>query len=852
MKKAVPQGTAFFICRGEASHFSLYLYVIPASNIPLMQLKSRIVLLIAFLCLTLPSLAQNKATKAADDAFADQLYFTALQKYQKASSKVKNNKAERDRIVFRIAECYRMMNNTKKAETAYKRLLTNVKFIKDEPKVLLYYANALKANGNYDEAIKQYQAYKELAPKDPRADQGVETCQMAKEWIKNPTKYSVKWEKPLNSKEDDFAPAYADKKYGSIIFTSDRAAAAGKDMDNWTGLKFSDLFFSRIDRKGEWSKPVLADAAGMINTKSNDGVGQFDTKFSHFYFTRCYNESKKKNGCQIFMTSRIGTSNWGEPEKVELGGDSTSIYGHPSVATGDVIYFSADVPGSVGGKDIWRASKKNGKWTKENLGPVINTPGNELFPFIRDDSILYFASDGHPGMGGFDIFKSVYSKGKWSTPENMKSPINSPADDFGMVFNAEESEQGLFSSNRPGGKGRDDIYSFVIPPIYYTLEGTVTDDRSLLPLQGAEVRAVGTNGRTFKYTTDDKGHYSFNKMQITANTTYDITVTKKDYFNERGRETTVGLEKGKDLTRNFVLRPIPKKPVVLPDILYDLAKWDLKPQYQDSLQGLIETLDANETIVIELAAHTDSRDSEERNDILSQKRAQSVVDYLISRGIDPDRLVAKGYGERVPRTLTKEVTKEGYTFAAGTTLTDSVINLLPSTAVKEAAHQLNRRTEFTILRNDFVPKTTPSKTPATTKIEVVVAPEINGTQLTKLKEGLYSGFCFINGISMAFTYDPAEKDMFITATEAFRLLKDGIIDKNDFEGDASKFIQDKTISEKAVITLKEVRIARNTVKDLKVIVNSKIKGGNFLFGDSVLKKFGIYHIDPASTQLIFD
>ena len=816
-----------------------------------MHPKSLIVFIVTFLFFTFPVVAQNKATRAADDAFTDQMYFTALQKYQKASSKVKKNKAERDRITFRIAECYRMMNNTKKAETAYKRLLNNVKFIKDEPRVLLYYANALKANGNYDEAIKQYQAYKDLAPKDSKGEQGIETCKLAKEWIASPTKYTVKWEKALNSKEDDFAPAYADKKYGSIIFTSDRDASKGKDLDNWTGLKFSDLYLSRKDRKNEWSKPVLADQAGMINTNANDGVGQFDPKFIHFYFTRCYNDSRKKNGCQIFMSSRTGSKNWGDPEKIELGGDSASIYGHPSVSNADVIYFSAEIPGGAGGKDIWRASKKSGKWVKENLGPLINTPGNELFPFIRDDSILYFASDGLPGMGGMDIFRSVYSKGKWSTPENMKSPINSPADDLSIVFNAEESEEGLFTSNRPGGKGRDDIYSFVIPPIYYTLEGTVTDDRSLLPVQGAEVRAVGTNGRTFKYTTDEKGHYSFNKMQINANTTYDILVTKKDYFNEKGRETTVGLEKSKDLTRNFVMKPIPKKPVVLPDILYDLAKWDLKPQYQDSLQGLIETLDANENIVIELAAYTDSRDTEERNDILSQKRAQSVVDYLISRGIDPDRLVAKGYGERVPRTLSRDFTREGYTFIAGTVLSDSVINLLPNVAVKEAAHQLNRRTEFTVLRNDFIPKTTPSKTPVTARIEVVIAPEVNGTALSKLKDGSYSGFCFINGISTEFIYDPAEKDMFITSAYAFTLLKDGVIDKNDFEGDASKLIQEKTISEKAVITLKEVRIAKNTVRDLKVIVNSKIHG-SFEFGTNNMKKFGNFHIDDQKGQLIFD
>jgi len=816
-----------------------------------MQLNSRLSFLLVFLITASMAIAQNKATKAADDAFADQLYLTALQKYQKASSKVKNNKAERDRITFRIAECYRMMNNTRKAEVAYKRLVTNTRFLKDEPRVLLYYANALKSNGNYDEAIRQYTAYKELAPKDPKADQGIESCKMAKEWLANPTKYNVKWEKALNSKEDDFAPAYADKKFGSIIFTSDRDASTGKDIDNWTGLKFSDLFFARKDRKGDWSKPVLADQAGVLNSKSNDGAGQFDSKFLHFYFTRCYNDTRKKNGCGIYRVSRTGTNNWSDYEHIELGGDSASIYGHPSVTQDEVIYFSAEAPGGYGGKDIWRASKKSGKWIKENLGPVINTAGNELFPFIRNDSILYFASDGHPGMGGLDIFRSVYSNGKWSQPENMKSPINSPADDFSIVFNEEESEEGLFASNRPGGKGRDDIYSFVIPPVYFTLEGTVTDDRSLLPVQGADIRVTGTNGRNFKYTSDEKGHYSFNKMQITANTTYDIMVTKKDYFNEKGKETTVGLEKSKDLTRNFVLKPIPKKPVVLPDILYDLAKWDLKPQYQDSLQGLIETLDANENVVIELAAHTDSRDTYERNDILSQKRAQSVVDYLISRGIDPDRLVAKGYGKRVPRVLSKDVTREGYTFKAGTVLNDSLIDQLPSTAVKEAVHQMNRRTEFSILRNDFIPKGTVAKAQPPAKIEMVIAPEINGIQVIKNADGNFEGNCFINGITTVFTYDKKEKDIYITASEAFKLLRDGVIDKTDFEGDATKFIQDKSIGEKAVIVIKEIRIAKNTVKDLKVIVNSKIHG-TIVFGENTLKKFGNFHVDEAGGKLVFD
>jgi peptidoglycan-associated lipoprotein len=810
-----------------------------------------ILFLFFFTCIVV---AQNKYSRNADNAFADQQYMIALERYQKAYSKVKKNKGERDRISFRIAECYRMMNNMKKAEIAYKRLATG-NYVKTDPKVLLYYADALKTNGNYDEAILQYKAYLEKYPNDTRSENGIQSCSDAKEWIKNPSKYTVKWEKKINTKDDEYAPAYADKTHNSIIFTSDRGGAKGKDLDSWTGLNFSDLFLVRKDRKGDWSAPVLADQNAVLNTKANEGVAKFNSRFTTLYFTRCWNEPKQKNGCGIYKASRTGVINYGDPDKVELGGDSTSVFGHPSLTDDEgTMYFSADIKGGYGGKDIWMVTKKGkGKGgtvgAPINLGPEINTPGDELYPFIRQDSILYFSSNGHMGMGGLDIFRSVKRGDKWSKPENMKYPINTASDDFGIVFNTEESEEGYFSSNRPGGKGRDDIYSFVVPPLIFTLEGNVTDDRTLQPVQGAAVKILGTNGKSLQDLTDDKGHYSFNKNQISPGTTYEILVTKKDYFNEKGKETTVGIEKSKDLSHNFVLRPIPKKPVVLPDILYDLDKYDLKPQFQDSLQGLIATLDANENIVIELASHTDSRGSDERNDVLSQRRAQSVVDYLISRGIDPDRLVAKGYGKRVPRVLGKDVTKDGVLFKTGTILNDSTINLLPTTQAKEAAHALNRRTEFSILRNDFVPKTTVPK-PVSPKIEVVENPEENSVPYTITTDGNYEATCFINGITMTFDYSKGEKEFYILPEAALKLLKEGVIDKTDFKGDVSRIIGEGSIADKAVFTLKEIRIGKNTLKNIDITVNKKIKS-TILLGDNTLAKFGAFTIDTNESKIIF-
>jgi len=432
----------------------------------------------------------------------------------------------------------------------------------------------------------------------------------------------------------------------------------------------------------------------------------------------------------------------------------------------------------------------------------------------------------------------------------MKYPINTSFDDFAIIFNPDEPEEGYFSSNRPGGKGRDDIYSFVVPPLLFTLEGNITDDRTLQPVAGAEVQITGTNGKSMKYSSDDKGHFSFNKNQISPNTTFEIMVLKKDYFNEKGKETTVGLERSKDLVRNFILKPIPKKPVVLPDILYDLDKWDLKPQFQDSLQGLIQTLDANENIVIELAAHTDSRGTDERNDVLSQRRAQSVVDYLISRGIDADRLVAKGYGKRVPRTLAKDINKDGYLFKTTTVLTDTLINTLPNTQAKEAAHSLNRRTEFSILRNDYIPKLKPGKQ-IVSKIEVVENPEENSIPFILTKDDYLEATCYVNGITMKFDYDKKETDFFISADAAFQLLKDGTIDKNDFIGDATKVISEGSIANKAVFTIKELRIGKSTIKNINATVNNKIKT-TIQFGENTLMKFGSFAIDDQERRIIFN
>jgi peptidoglycan-associated lipoprotein len=674
---------------------------------------------IAFLILlfTFAANAQSKKspTSNADKAFEKELYAQAVKLYEKAYTKSKNNKPLKAEISFKIAMCYKYMNNTKKAESWFRKAI-QTKY--PDNIVRLYFADMLKVNGKYDEAITMYKEYKDLVPSDKLAKTGIESCELSKKWLQNPTRYKVENIRKFNSKQSDFAPSFADAKYNSIIFTSSRVENKGRGNDGWTGEKFSDLYVTYRDpKKGTWTTPVaLGDT---INTAVNEGASSLTSTGMLLYFTRCKIEKKKLCGCEVFVSHR-DAKDWGETSKLSLGPDSL-INAHPSISANELeLYFVSNMPGGYGGKDIWviKRDKKNKPWSKPiNLGADVNTEFDEVFPFIRPDGILYFSSNRPDGMGGLDIYEvKKKDETNWGVPENMKYPINTSFDDFSIAWGKSNPpkgafDMGYFSSNRAGtgGRGSDDIYSFVLPPKIFTLKGVVRDKTTKAIIAGAKVRLVGTDGLPIETKTDAKGVYSFDKTQISPNVTYDIFVSKEKYFATTGKETTVGLENSKDFIHDFVLEPIPQKPIELPEILYDLAKWDLKPQYQDSLNGLIQTLNDNPTIVIELSSHTDPRASDEYNDTLSQKRAQSVVDYLISKGIDPDRVVAKGYGKRVPKVLEKDITRDGFLFPKGTILNEAYINSIKNPVQKEAAYQMNRRTEFKVLRDNFIPK--PTNTP---------------------------------------------------------------------------------------------------------------------------------------------
>ncbi len=791
--------------------------------------------------------------KSADEAFEDQKFALAVERYQKIVNKVKNNKAEKDRIYFQIAECYWHMTEYKKAKAQYKRLIRS-NYEKKQPIILLHYAETLKMDGNYDEAREYYNSYATIVPDDPRGLNGALSCDFIQDWIDNPSKYEIEYIKKINSRDSDFAPCYASSNFNDLIFTSTRESSTGKGKDEWTDMAFSDLFYSRLDRKEEWSEPTLLTTGDDgVNTEDNEGVSTMNSRFNTLYFTRCPNVEKRQMGCQIYTAQRSGRS-WGKPEMVVLGRDSSIAIGHPAVSENElIIYFSSNKTGGAGGKDLWvafRETKTEPFSRPFNLGPIINTPGDELFPALRSDTLLYFASDGHPGMGGLDIFfTTIDEEGNWGEPVNMRYPLNTTFNDFGICFH-DEMEKGFFSSDRRGRKGREDIFSFIIPPLEFTLQGIVTDDRTLQTILDANITLVGSDGISISTRTNEEGFYMFGKTQILPNTTYEVIVAKNNYFNSSAKITTVGVEIGTDFNKDFVLKPIPEEPIILPEILYDLAKWDLKPQYEDSLQGLITTMDENPRIIIELASHTDARDTYERNDILSQKRAQSVVDYLILRGIDPDRMVAKGYGERQPRILLKDMPREGYTFKEGDVLSEDYIEALPSTEVKEAAHQLNRRTDFRVLSKDYIPKSKISGEEIT-QVDIQINPEDN---IVKFNADANTGImiipCIINGFNEEFYYDP-EKPAQVSLEKGLEMLNDGSISKDDFKGDAAEVLGSNTIKNGAVFVIKELRIANRTISNIEVTVSHRLDNP-LVFGKRVLQKIGNYSINNSTREITFE
>jgi len=656
-------------------------------------MKRFLVLIILMSVVTLhDSYAQKRKSERAYASYRAGEYFEAIDYFKDAYSRTKkSDKADRAEIVFMIAECYRLINDPKNAETWYKLA---VRSSATKPEAQFWYAASLKKNGKYQQAIDELKKYKQIAPADAKADQEIRACELAIEWLRNPESYRVTELRDLNSRESDFSPSYARDDFGVVYFTSSREDAQGNKTHGATGQGYTDIFESRLDKKSKWSTPIPVQG---LNSEFEDGTPFLTGDYKEIYFTRCEAGKREKKGCMIMHSRRSGDK-WSEPKKLELLSDSL-VTAHPALSPdGQTLYFVSDMKGGFGGKDIWmvKRSAAGGSWSQpQNLGPDINTGGNELFPYVRSDGTLYFSSDGLIGMGGLDIFKAVpQPDGSWVVT-NMKAPINSSADDFGIIFE-NENEKGIFSSTRKG-RGNDELYEFVFPPLVFSITGLVKDEKTGSPVTGSTVSLIASDGSNLQAQTGAGGDFRFN---LKPGVDYIFLASKQGYLNGKERQTTKGQEKSREFMATILLTAI-DKPIELPNIFYDFNKWDLRPESMVSLDKLVETLNDNPRVTIELMSHTDSRDTEEYNYELSQKRAQSVVQYLIEKGIDPARLSAKGYGESSPKVVDASVVSQASFLKTGITLSEQYINSLPNEEQREIAHQINRRTEFRVLRTDY-------------------------------------------------------------------------------------------------------------------------------------------------------
>ncbi len=656
-------------------------------------MKSIRLVVVLIIGLSIWACNSSKFGRIAEGAHQIGEYHKAIEKYKKANRKEKDRN-KRTENYFAIAECYRYIGEYDLAAMHYK-LAIRRKY--PDPIALLHNAEMLRATQEYEDALENYRIYLDSVPSDPEALKGIQAIKMTQDWLENPTRHIVNGIRELNSRSSDYMPVFVGGRDNEIIFTSTRKAATGKKKSMITGEDYADLFRGQFDvQRQKWAEPQLVDINMVVNTGDEEGAATLSANGDQMFFTRCRYDKSMDMGAEIYATSQSRAS-WSQPIKIQLMGDSI-ITAHPALSPdGSKLYFVSDKMGGFGGKDIYVAEKSGGAYKNPvNLGPTINTAGDEIFPFVRDNGELYFSSNYHLGMGGYDIFVATENdEGRWEVA-NMGSPINSPADDFGISY-VTDKNQGMFSSNRKGSfAGSDDIYSFVVPPKIYQLTGEIFNKETGNKLQGATVRIIGTDGTYLKM----RGQNGKFQMKLKPEVEYIIAGFKDGFLNDKVRETTVGLDDSKDFRVELFLTPT-DAPIRIDNINYEFAKWDLLPESKVALDSLVSILELNATIIIELMSHTDHIGSDQANSELSQKRAQSVVDYLIEKGINPQRLVAKGYGETWPKKITRKMAKQYGFLKRNNVLTEEFINGLETQAQKDMARQINRRTEFRVLSTDF-------------------------------------------------------------------------------------------------------------------------------------------------------
>ena len=650
-------------------------------------------LLMAFLAvaLMLHSCAADNAMRKGEKFLAIGEYHDAAEQFKKAYTKTPTKERQlRGQRALKMAHCYRHISSTQKAISAYRNALRyNVATLDDR----LDYARLLLKNGEYKRALTEFELLNDSMPNNVLVRNGLLSAKMAPKWKEQGSDYTVKKMTEFNSRRADFCPVLAGDQWDRLYFSSTRNDALGDELSGITGAKPGDIFFSDKDDKGKWSKPQTIESG--LNTEYDEGACCLSPDGSTMYLTQCLSDASYPRFAQI-VTAQRSDASWGKTTPLLITNDTLSAYAHPAVSPdGEWLYFVSDMPGGKGGLDIWRMRlTANGPVGVENLGEPINTPGDEMFPTFRPNGDFYFSSDGHPGFGGLDIFiATVGEDGKYHL-SHPGYPLNSQGDDFGMTFQG-QLNQGFFSSNRGDGRGWDHVYSFYNPEIVQTIRGWIYEQDGY-ELTAGEARIVGTDGTNLRLGVRGDGSFEY---VVKPGVDYIILAMCDGFLNHKEEIHVDSVKESKVYDLQFPLASI-SAPVLIDNIFYAFDKATLLPESKNALDSLILMLNENPNITIELSAHTDYRGAEAYNKKLSQKRAESVVNYLINHGIAADRLTAVGYGEEKPKTIRRKVAERYPWLKENDVLTEEfILKLKPEQ--QETANALNRRTEFKVLRTTY-------------------------------------------------------------------------------------------------------------------------------------------------------
>ena len=649
--------------------------------------------LMAFLAvaLMLHSCAADNAMRKGEKFLAIGEYHDAAEQFKKAYTKTPTKERQlRGQRALKMAHCYRHISSTQKAISAYRNALRyNVASLDDR----LDYARLLLKNGEYKRALTEFELLNDSMPNNVLVRNGLLSAKMAPKWKEQGSDYTVKKMTEFNSRRADFCPVLAGDQWDRLYFSSTRNDALGDELSGITGAKPGDIFFSDKDDKGKWSKPQTIESG--LNTEYDEGACCLSPDGSTMYLTQCLSDASYPRFAQI-VTAQRSDASWGKTTPLLITNDTLSSYAHPAVSPdGEWLYFVSDMPGGKGGLDIWRMRlTANGPVGVENLGEPINTPGDEMFPTFRPNGDFYFSSDGHPGFGGLDIFiATVGEDGKYHL-SHPGYPLNSQGDDFGMTFQG-QLNQGFFSSNRGDGRGWDHVYSFYNPEIVQTIRGWIYEQDGY-ELTAGEARIVGTDGTNLRLGVRGDGSFEY---VVKPGVDYIILAMCDGFLNHKEEIHVDSVKESKVYDLQFPLASI-SAPVLIDNIFYAFDKATLLPESKNALDSLILMLNENPNITIELSAHTDYRGAEDYNKKLSQKRAESVVKYLINHGIAADRLTAVGYGEEKPKTIRRKVAERYPWLKENDVLTEEfILKLKPEQ--QETANALNRRTEFKVLRTTY-------------------------------------------------------------------------------------------------------------------------------------------------------